>query len=207
MKVRIYVEGGGDSKELHIRCRQGFRKLIMNSGFKDRMPSFRACGGREKTFDMFKTSLIDGSQEYSVLLVDSEDIVNGGNLSPDSPIAWNHLLRRDSWRKPRGAQNNQAQLMATCMESWIMADPEAIISFFGPRTLSNSLLPISDLEKRHREEVQETLEHATSYCGRVRAYRKGKRAFQLLETLDPNKLRENMGHFNRLITMLEQIPT
>ena len=28
MKKVIYLEGGGDSKELHTRCREGFRKLL-----------------------------------------------------------------------------------------------------------------------------------------------------------------------------------
>jgi len=96
VRVRIYVEGGGDSKELQARCREGFRKLLINSGFKDRMPGFRACGGRNKTFDMFQTSLIDGSREYTLLLVDSEDPVIDQDLSPDSSIAWNHLFQRDA---------------------------------------------------------------------------------------------------------------
>jgi len=205
VRVRIYVEGGGDSKELQARCREGFRKLLINSGFKDRMPGFRACGGRNKTFDMFQTSLIDGSREYSLLLVDSEDPVIDQDLSPDSSIAWNHLFQRDAWIKPRNASNNQAQLMATCMESWIMADHQAIISFFGQRTLRNSLLPLLNLESRHRKEVQATLEHATSDCGRGREYKKGKRSFQLLGRLDPYILKANLGHFNRLITTLEQI--
>ncbi len=44
--VKVYVEGGGDSKELRTRCREGFSKLVERAGFKDRMPKFVACGGR-----------------------------------------------------------------------------------------------------------------------------------------------------------------
>lgn len=28
VSVNIYIEGGGDSKELHLRCRQWFRRLL-----------------------------------------------------------------------------------------------------------------------------------------------------------------------------------
>jgi hypothetical protein len=47
----IYVEGGGagaDSKDVDIRCREGFRKLLENCGFEGRMPRLvklvAACG-------------------------------------------------------------------------------------------------------------------------------------------------------------------
>ncbi len=38
MSATIFLEGGGDSKELHIRCREGFRQLLEKCGFKGRMP-------------------------------------------------------------------------------------------------------------------------------------------------------------------------
>ena len=40
----IYLEGGGESKELHSRCREGFRKLLEKNGFKGNMPRLVACG-------------------------------------------------------------------------------------------------------------------------------------------------------------------
>jgi hypothetical protein len=52
---RIYVEGGGESKEMHARCREGFRTLLENSGFKGRVPRIVACGGRDAAYDAFAT--------------------------------------------------------------------------------------------------------------------------------------------------------
>jgi hypothetical protein len=34
----IYLEGGGDSREGQIRCREGFRKLLERCSYKKRMP-------------------------------------------------------------------------------------------------------------------------------------------------------------------------
>ena len=69
MRVSIYVEGGGDSKDLHVRCREGFKKLIGKAGFRDRMPGIVACGGRQHAFDMFRTAIGKGqaSTQYSLL--------------------------------------------------------------------------------------------------------------------------------------------
>ena len=57
MNARLYIEGGGDSKQLHTRCREGFRKLLERCGFGGRMPRLVACGGRNSTFDDFSTAL------------------------------------------------------------------------------------------------------------------------------------------------------
>lgn len=42
--MKIYVEGGGDSKELKTRCRRGFSNFFEKAGLKGRMPRVVACG-------------------------------------------------------------------------------------------------------------------------------------------------------------------
>lgn len=120
MNVKIYIEGGGDSKSQHVQCREGFRKLFENAGFAGRMPWTVAGGGRGSTFDAFKTAAAIGSPDtVPMLLVDSEDPVT-------APTAWGHLQARDGWECPANITDDQAQLMVTCMETWIMADRAAM---------------------------------------------------------------------------------
>lgn len=206
MKVKIYVEGGGDSKELHARCREGFRKLVEHAGFTQRVPAFVACGGRESTYDRFKTAASLGvAATYPMLLVDSEDPVEpppGEEIQPESPTAWDHLKRRDNWERPAGVENEQAQLMVTCMETWIMADRKALKDFFGHSLQSNRLLPEKALETRPHEAVLESLADATRDCGKGKAYRKGKPSFQLLARLDPSVLARHLPHFRRFVATL-----
>ena len=98
----IYLEGGGDSTQLKIRCREGFRKLLAKCGFAGRMPRLVACGGRGAAFDHFKTAhetAIAG--EYVALLIDSEDPM------ADIEAAWAHLKARDGWDQPLGASDAQ----------------------------------------------------------------------------------------------------
>ena len=204
--VRIYVEGGGDSKEEKIRCRQGFRKLLEKSGFAGQMPGITACGGRESVYQAFCTAIsARGRQDlYPILLVDSEDPVQNADDDPDSPAAWTHLESRDGWARPNRVNPDQAQLMVTCMETWIMADRDALKSVFGAALQQNALLSLDSLEGRNRHEVQDALEHATRNCGWDRAYRKGRRSFQVLERLSPAVLASHLTHFRRLKRTLEQ---
>jgi hypothetical protein len=91
----IYLEGGGDSKELHVRCREGFRKLLERSGFTVRMPRLVACGGRNAAFEDFKTDHgAKGTSDYMALLIDSEEPVK------DKEAPWDHLKARDGWDRP-----------------------------------------------------------------------------------------------------------
>jgi hypothetical protein len=203
VKVSILVEGGGDSKELHTRCREGFSKLIGKAGFRGRMPRIVACAGRQHAFDMFRTAIGKGQGFHPILLVDSEDPVDPQNeLSYGSAGAWNHLQSRDGWTRPHGTDDDQAQMMVTCMETWIMSDREALLKFFGARLQTSALLPVDDLEQRSRSDVQSALEKATHNCGPDKTYRKGRRSFQVLAELNPGALMD-LPHFKRFIKALD----
>lgn len=202
VRITIYVEGGGDSKEMHARCREGFSKLIGKAGFAGPMPRVVACGGRQHAFDMFRTA-IGKEQGFPILLVDSEDPVDPqSESSHDTAAAWNHLQSRDSWTRPDGTDDDQAQMMVACMETWIMSDRQALRKVFGSRLQISALLPINDLEHRSRSDVQRALENATRNRGRDKAYRKGRRSLQVLAQLNPGTL-INLAHFRRFIETLD----
>ena len=200
VRVRIYVEGGGDSKLQHSQLRKGFHDLFMKAGFADRMPATVAGGGRERTFDFFKNAVDAGESDvYPILLVDSEDLVNAAT-------AWDHLKSREkTWERPAGITDEQIQLMVTCMETWILADREALIRAFGPKLQISALLPENDLETRFREDVQDALARATRECGRDKVYSKGRRSFQVLAQLNPTTLKPRLKHFRRLIETLDRL--
>lgn len=197
MSVTIYIEGGGyHSKELQTLCREGFRKLLEKAGFRDRMPRLVACGPRDNTYRDFRIALRHARMgEYPILLVDSEDPVN-------TPQAWEHLQRRDSWARPEGAEAAQAHLMVTCMETWVIADRATLSAFFGHCLHEGALLPENNLETRSKEDVQTALENATHGCGRDREYSKGRRSFQLVGELNPEVLRARLPHFQSLLDAL-----
>ncbi len=197
MSSVILVEGGGHSKELQIRCREGFRKLLEACGFAGRMPRLYACGGRNSAFDDFQTSIAaNKGHAYVALLIDSEDPVD------DVEAPWVHLNKCDRWDRPRGVTDDQALLMTTCMETWIITDRRALAAYFGKPLLSPALPGLVDMEQRLRDDVQNSLVQATRRC--PSPYRKGKRSFELLAGLSPATLEQHLPSFKRMLRILRR---
>jgi Domain of unknown function (DUF4276) len=195
VSAKIYIEGGGDSKDLKTRCREGFRRLLEACGFQGRMPRLVACGGRDAAFDDFLSAHSRaGANDYVALLVDSEALV----ASVEQPIA--HLKQRDGWMIPSDASDAQFLLMTTCMETWIAADRKALREHYGVRLLESALPNVHDLESRDRHAVQDALAHATRDC--KNAYQKGERSFQALGQLRPEELRKHLPSFVRCERLL-----
>jgi hypothetical protein len=191
VRSRIYLEGGGDSKELHVRCREGFHKLLERSGFAGRLPRLFACGGRKAAFDDFKTDhLSKGASDYVALLIDSEEPVK------DKEVPWDPLKTSDGWDRPAQATDDQVFLMTTCMETWIITDQEALRAYYGKQLQLSALLPLIDLEQRTRHDVQDRLARSTRNC--TSPYSKGKRSFEILGRLAPDVLEKHLPSFARL---------
>jgi len=73
--MKIYVEGGGNSRALRIECRRGFSSFLKKAGFDGKMPGIVACGARNSAYDHFCTAAEKGHE--AILLVDSENSVSG----------------------------------------------------------------------------------------------------------------------------------
>jgi hypothetical protein len=190
VSARIYIEGGGDSKELHARCREGFRRLFERCGLAGHMPRLVACGGREATYGDFTTAHRNASEgDYVAMLIDSEDPMN------DIEKAWEHLKLRDGWDCPEGANDEQVLLMVTCMETWIIVDHTTLCSHYDSRFEKLALPAMTIMESRHRETIQAALSSATQKC--KNPYAKGKRSFELGGKLSPDELRKHLPSFVR----------
>lgn len=198
MSLTIFVEGGNPHDTLSLsECRKGFRVLLEKSGFKGKMPTFIACGGRQRAFKEFEKAMRLGDP-HVVLLVDSEDPI------ADIEKPWEHLAARtgDAMRKPKDATDAQALLMATCMETWIVADPAALAQRYKHDTFhAQALPPLVDLESRHRHDVQDRLAHATRDSRSP--YKKGSRSFKALENVDPDRIRDHLPSFARVERILK----
>lgn len=180
--AKVFLEGGGDAKDLKARCRESFSELLKKLGFSGtRMPRLVACGGRGAVYDRFKTAHDNkNADDYVAMLIDSEEPLD------DVEAAWRHLRSRDGWDKPIGAEDNQVLFMTTCMETWILCDRAALRAYFRAKLQESALPALIDMEQRNREAVQDALVRATRNCSN--AYAKGKRSFELLSRLDPAAL-------------------
>lgn len=196
--LRLYVEGGGNSKVLRSRCRQGFSEFLQKAGLRGGMPRIVACGGRREAFDNFCTALRQNVN--AALLVDSE-----GPVTADSP--WRHLFDRaqDRWTQPAGGTDDHCQLMVQCMETWFLADRQTLHSFYG-QGFRAGLLPSArtPIESVLKADLYAALRAATAACKTKAAYGKSEHAFLLLGLIDPARVTQASPWADRFVTTLKQ---
>lgn len=120
------MEGGGDGKDAKAAIRQGMDTLLQPLKAAARAKDWRwnlvACGGRDEAFRRFRGAAGNDGDAIVVLLVDAEGPVGG---APPS-----HLQSRDGWDMGF-ADEDTIHLMAQVMETWIVADPGALSTYYG----------------------------------------------------------------------------
>lgn len=195
MSVRIYVEGGfaGTTK---TTCRKAFRIF-----FEKTIPhgSFRviASGSKENAYKDFCAALRQHHADHIILLVDSD--------KPVIASPWKHLATRqnDGWVRPHGAKDDQIQLMVQVMESWFLADPDALAKYYGQGFKRGSLPRQPNIEQVSKADIFHALTSATKATQKGR-YDKTQHGFDLIERLDPSLIRKASQHAERLLATLER---
>lgn len=200
VRVKLYVEGGGDSNSLHYTCREAFRIFLQRAGFEGNMPRIVACGSRQAAFNDFRTAC-SKPREKALLLVDSETRVT-------TRFPWEHLTTQpdESIIKPPQAQDDQCHLMVVCMESWFLADKESLSDFFGQGFNINALPQSQEIESIPKNDVYKGLQAAIIACKTKgkNSYDKGKHSFAILKCIDPVKVRSASSWADRFMDTLEQ---
>ncbi len=196
MKIKLYIEGGGDSALQDTLFREGWQAFFQKAGLAGRMPKTFRGSGRNATFDAYQTAVrLKKADDLPLLLVDSEDLVS------DDITEWAHLAGRDGWAKPLNSSEADAFLMVCCMETWFLADREALKRFFHDCWRDNAVPQWPDLEAIPKETIFEKLALATAACGK-KAYAKGKRSFEILKVIDPAIVEAKCPGAKRLLDRL-----
>jgi hypothetical protein len=197
VKTIVYVEGGGRQRKTLDDCRRGFGRLFEKFVIEGDTPKVIACGDRRSTFRDFQGGINQGKEGFLILLVDSEAPVEA-TVTP-----WAHLRARDGWRQPAQAVNDQAHLMVQCMESWFVADRQAVADYYGQRFRITALPGHANVEEIPKRDIQQGLNHATARTQKGR-YHKTRHGFELLALVDPVQVRRASEHARKLFEMLER---
>lgn len=189
--IAIYLEGGGDSRDGKAALRQGMDALLqpLKAEAQGRALGWKLvpCGGRDRAFRAFRNAA--GSDDtLVVLLVDSEDPVS------TRPVA--HLAQRDGWDL-HDAENDAVHLMVQVMETWIVADADALEGYYGGGFNAGQLPRRQALEEVPKAEIERTLRQATAKTTKG-AYHKIRHASELLARIDRERVKARCRHFKRL---------
>ena len=192
VSASLYVEGGGDSKSLKTACRRGFRKFIENAGATGGVSNIVACGSRGNAYRIFSKALSTGLN--ALLLVDAEGSVTAQG-------AWQYLKANDNWDRPTTATDDQCHLMVQVMESWFLADADALASFYGQDFNRRALPANRNIEQVSKEDVLAGLSQAARNTKKG-DYKKGSDSYEILERLDPARVRGMSPSAERFIQAL-----
>ena len=194
--VAIYMEGGGDGGSGRAALRRGMDGLLGPLKELARSKAIRwrlvCCGSRRKAFDGFRGAVDNGDDAVVVLLVDAEEPVVG--------TPRDHLRNRDGWELGF-ATDDKVHLMVQTMETWIVADPEALRRYYG-RGFNAGALPVRrNLEEEPKASVEDSLHRATERTKKGR-YQKIRHASDLLQRMNAETVKARCRHCRRLFDEL-----
>ena len=156
------------------------------------MPKIIACGSRGDAYRSFTRAQASG--QPAMLLVDAEEPVRA--VGP-----WEHLKVSDNWDRPPGATDDQCHLMVQVMESWFLADVDALESFYGQGFRNGSLPANRDVEQVSKQDVLNGLAQATARSGKG-SYKKAAHSYDILGRLNPGKVRAASSYAARFMEAL-----
>lgn len=197
-EIRLYVEGGGDSKDTKAFLREGFSVFLQSLVTMARQKGIRwrivTCGSRHAALEAFRTAERENAESCNVLLVDAE--------GPVETTPWLHLRRRNDWDR-EDSPDDQCHLMTQAMEAWFIADIEALTSFYGSGFHRNSLPRNPNVEQIPKAQLEPSLKAATRATQKGE-YHKIRHASKLLEIINVEVVRGASEHCDRLFTTLTQ---
>jgi len=91
--------------------------------------------------------------------------------------------------------------MVQCMEAWFLADREKLSAFYGDCFRARALPAGRDVEQILKKEIYDALAQATRTCKKG-IYHKTAHAFEILQQIDPEKVRAASAHADRFFVIL-----
>lgn len=151
------------------------------------------CGPRSEAFRTFQNAARREDGTIVLLLVDAE-----GPVVAKSPCEY--LQACDGWDMAT-VDAGSVHLMVQTMETWIVADADALKRYYG-RSFNAGLLPkAEDLESVPKSEVEASLRRATEGTGKGR-YHKIRHASSLLQHVHADEVKARCRHCQRLFDEL-----
>ena len=203
--VKLFVEGGGDSRIQHDICRKGFRLFLEKAGFSGRMPRILACGSRNNAYSDYITAINNG--ENAVLLIDSEGPIHPNSIIDSTKLeSWNpwlHLQCSDKWSKPEISDIKDCHLMVEIMEAWFIADIDTLKEYFGYKFNEGVISFWDNVEEISKSHVMSILVNATKASTKG-IYRKGKHSFEILARINSRAVVKKSIWARRFIELLSK---
>ncbi|MDQ3179262.1 MAG: DUF4276 family protein [Acidobacteriota bacterium] len=204
MEIKLYVEGGGKGshKRATIKLQQGFDSFFkkLKDAAQSRKISFRIIpsGNSQNTYEDFIRSVENSPQSFNVMLVDSDDAL------AENESARDFLQKKYKKWKLKKIADEQCHLMVQIMESWFIADVDALKKFYGQGFNSNAIPKNSNVETIAKSRVESSLKTAILKTNKSE-YHKIVHGAKLLELINPQKICEAAPHCRELFKIITEV--
>lgn len=152
------------------------------------------AGSRNNAFNAFRNATMRGEADVVVLLVDAEAPLRNGQLA--------HLHQRDGWATDFADECN-VHLMVQTMEAWIVADVDALATYYGQGFRRSALPEATNLEAVPRRDIDRAL-HAATRRTTKGTYHEIRHASTLLARVSQHQVRQRCEGCGRLLDYLAQ---
>lgn len=204
MEIRIYVEGDTQKtgKNSSISLREGFHHFLTEliERARERKIKFRivTCGSKFLTFKDFLSGVKVHKNSFVSFLIDSDEAIS------DAESVKAFLERQNSSWHLISVRDEQCHVMVQVMESWFLADRDALSEYYG-QGFRIAVIP----QNPRTEEIPKTdiirgLENATRNTSKG-VYHKTRHGSELLSRIDPQKVRQASPHCNRLFDTISEV--
>lgn len=203
MDIKLYVEGGGKGshKRATIKLQQGFDSFFseLKEAARAKKISFKIipAGNTQSTYDDFIFSVKNSAQSFDMLLVDSDEAV------AESESARAFLQRKYKKWQLKNIKDEQCHLMVQIMESWFLADVDAVKTFYGKEFKETAIPKNDNVETIAKDAVEKSLNAATAKTQKAE-YHKIEHGAKILEIINPQKVRKAAPHCEKLFRVIKE---
>ena len=95
-------------------------------------------------------------------------------------------------------------MMVLIMESWFLADKEALQKYYGQDFRADAIPQYNNVEIVPKDDVLDKLRRATRNNKTKGSYSKGSHSFNILATLNPDKIKQASPYAKRFLEQLDQ---
>jgi hypothetical protein len=177
-EIRIYFEGDD-------QLRMGFHRFLGLDGMRGKC-RIQAVAAHGDPIGEYRIAQRKHPESVNILLLDSEQALDGTGLRE---------------RQVAGFPPDRIFWMIELMESWFLADREALKRYYKQGFQESSLPRNPEVEKIPKEDVLQGLTEATKNT-RKKRYHKTKHAPWILQVIDRDAIRERAPQCKRLLEAL-----
>ena len=183
--LEIFFEGGQALKRPLISF---LKTAVPESQGRIRI---RLGKNKDETVRDFLRTLREEPKANAALLVDSD--------APDDGRLFESLKQTSTWRenRPRRVSEERVHWMVQIMESWFLADQQALKSYYVRNYRPKALQAWRNVEQVSKSDVLKFLKRASNG-----GYDKPAHAPKILTVLDPERVRKRAPNCDRLLKFI-----